>query len=194
MCVCVCLCVSPALLNSYQTLWIFYFQANIITLAWRLQWGKENESSWDFFFFFPPKVQKQAHEHPVLQLNFTASLWCHWWELPVFTRTPPERRLVSPGRLGLYWQSQVLSGGIKISIYQESTEAVWGAAGEMAHSGRLPAVGLWRRVQQAGMCPCRLFLDSMCDVRIKPSHPPAAFHFVKSAVQASALSWMRIIL
>ena len=128
---------------------------------------------------------KQAHEHLVLQLNFPASLWCHWWELPVFTRTSPER-LVSPGRLGLYWQSQVLSGGIKISIYQESTEAVWGAAGEMAHSGRLPAVGLWWRVQQAGMCPCRLFLDSMRDV--KPSHPLApVFHFVKSAVQASAL-------
>lgn len=140
-------------------------------------------------------VQKQAHQHLVLQLNFTASLWCHWWELSVFTRKQPVRR-VSPARLRLSWQSQALSGGIKISIYQDSTEAVWGVTGEMAHSRPLPAVGLWWRVQHAGMCPCRLFLDSMCDVRKKSTLIPAS-HFVSlclSAVPALAMSWMWIVL
>lgn len=33
--------------------------------------------------------QTRAPQHLVLQLNFSASLWCHWWELPVFTRTQP---------------------------------------------------------------------------------------------------------
>lgn len=100
-------------------------------------------------------TQKQAHQHLVLELNFTASLWCHWWELPV---SQPVRK-VSFACLRLSWPSQALSGGIKISIYQVSTEAVWGLVGGVgvAHSQPLLAVGLRWWVQHAGMCPCMFF-------------------------------------
>lgn len=69
----------------------------------------------------------------------------------------------SPARPRLSWQSQALSRGIKISIYQDSTEAVWGLAREMAHIQPLPGVGLWWRVQHGGTCQCMLILDRMCD-------------------------------
>lgn len=71
------------------------------------------------------------------------------------------RLQVSSGRLGLCWQSQVLSGDIKISIYQDSTGAI---RGNDPHSPPLPAMGLWWRVQQAETCPSWCFLHSVCNV------------------------------
>lgn len=61
-------------------------------------------------------LSEPQHQHVVLQLNFTASLRCYWWELLVFTRTQPGWRFFPPC-LRRRCQSQAVSGGIKLATW-----------------------------------------------------------------------------
>lgn len=94
----------------------------------------------------------------VLQLNFSTSLGCRWWEALVFTRTQPGRRLYSPC-LRLCWQSQPCPKELKSLFHKRSCRRTDGGGG--SRSASLLAEGLWLGVQHHRTCRVSLRLHTL---------------------------------
>lgn len=118
----------------------------------------------------------RALQHLVLQLNFSASLWCRWWELPVFYQDTAYEESFLPAS-GCADSHRPCPEELKSLFIRTWLKLSGEMALEMARGLPLPAVGLWWRVQRDEMCPYWLF-NSRCNIEtLLPAG--TLFHFAK---------------